>query len=348
MRRWIAALLVLATAGARIAHADSFTPGELLLPFSTPGWDYSPSAMIDLDGKEKVWWCSENSGADSVKYVERTPGGAWTTPRVVLQANRRVPGMPTLDWEGVHTCDPTVIRGSWTVNGQSYGYAMYYTTERPGSDGIDNRIGAAFSTDGIHWTKYGTPVIHDGDPGAYGSGQSVAWSTNAGAGVATVYTYTDGVGSPVYYFRQSTDGINFGPRRPLSMAGLTLNGVPGISHAKPAIAFAPSYRDGGFYYYMASVCEAYNDSAYGPAYPEVGTARGLCLYRAEGDDMFNGTWKRVLDSGHTKPVEVEPGFLTNVYGYLDQTDVSLYFACSGAGDPNTWELCWTKGAMPPR
>ncbi|RDD81037.1 hypothetical protein DVJ77_14385 [Dyella tabacisoli] len=223
---------------------------------------------------------------------------------------------------------------------------MYYTTERPGSNGIDNRIGVAFSTDGIHWSKYGVPVIHDGDPGAYGTGQSVAWSADAGAGIRTVYTYTDQTGVPLYFYRESVDGVSFGPRRAISQAGLTLNGVPGISHAKPAVAFAPRSQDGHYYYYMASVCEAYTDSPYGPAYPEWGTAKGVCLYRAEGDDAFTGTWTRVLDSAHIKPVEVEPGFLTNIYGYLDQSKVRVYYGCSGSGDPNTWEICWSEGDYP--
>jgi hypothetical protein len=301
--------------------------------------------MIDLDGKEKVWWCGGDAGTDTVKYRERAPGGAWSEPQIVLRSNAMTPGATPLEWEGVFTCDPTVVRGNWVVGGTSYGYAMYYTTNWP-VDGRGNSVGVAFSTDGLHWNKWPDPVIHDADTTAYGTGQSVAWSSDAGSGVRTVYTYVDDTGVPVYYYREAPDRIHFGPRRQLSTAGLTLNGVQGISHGNPAIAFAPSVQGGHYFYYMASVCETYSDGPSGPIFPEWGTAKGVCLYRAEGDDIFTGSWTRVLDSAHIKPVEVEPGFRTNPFGYLDESKVNVYFGCSGDGNPSTWEICWAEGDFP--
>ena|GEM_PF-1700078 len=328
-----------------LSHGASLSTGELL--FDQAGWDYSPSSLIDMDGKQKVWWCGQSNGHDVVKYRERYPRGTWSAARIVLQSDRFTNPKYPLPWEGIHTCDPSVVRGEWNLGGTSYGYAMYYTTERPGSNGIDNRIAVAFSKDGITWLKYGQPVIHDGDPGAYGTGQSIAWSGNAAAMVKTVYTYTDETGTPNYFYRESTDGVTFGPRRGISKQGLTLNDASGISYANPAIAFAPRQVNGDYYYYMASVCETYNDSPYGPDHREWATARGVCIYRAEGEDAFNGTWQLVLGSGHIKPVEVEPGFVTDIYGYLNDTPpVTVLFGCSGAGDPNTWEVCWADGQLP--
>ncbi|WIX05304.1 hypothetical protein [Xanthomonas oryzae] len=269
-------------------------------------------------------------------------------PSVVLQSNRFEQGSPLLSWEGIHTCDPTVIRGHWNYLGTDYSYIMYYTTERPGSDGIDNRIAVAFSKDGKTWKKHPSPVIHDGDPGTYGTGQSVAWSANGNAAVRTIYSYVDNNGQITYFFRESADGINFGERRQLSQAGLTLNGVDGISHAKPALGFAPGSYEGKYFYYMASVCEAHLDSPYGPSFQEWGTAKGVCVYRAEGEDAFTGRWTKILDSAHVKPMEVEPGFLTNIYGSLDGIlpNISINYGCSGSGDPNTWEICFSDGVLP--
>ncbi|MBB5883330.1 hypothetical protein GGR71_000356 [Xanthomonas sp. F1] len=336
---------LLSAAAHPVAYAATFSDGELL--FDQPGWDYSPSSLIDLDGKEKVWWCGHLNGHDVVKYRERTATGSWSAPVIVLQANQFLRGARPLTWEGVHTCDPTVTRGHWNYQGQDYGYVMYYTTERPGSNGIDNRIAVAFSNDGINWKKHDAPVIHDGDPGTYGTGQSVAWSADGASGIRTVYTYVDGNGDISYFYRESPDAINFGEKRKLSQNGLTLNGQSGISHAKPAIGFAPGTYNGHYFYYMASVCEAHLDSSYGPAYPEWGTAKGVCVYRAEGEDAFTGTWTKVLDSAHIKPVEVEPGFLTNIYGSLDGIlpTISIRYGCSGSGDPNTWEICWSEGKL---
>lgn len=324
--------------------ASKFHTGELL--FAQPQWDYSPSSMVDWDGKTKVWWCGEEAGRDVIKYREKSPGGVWSAAIKVLESNRFILGKTRLSWEGNFVCDPTVTRGNWNYLSKHYSYAMYYTTENPGSSGLggqDNRIGLAFSNDGINWTKYESgPVIDDGLTGTYGTGQSVVWSVSAGAGVRMVYTFVDSIGAIHYYYRESADGISFGPRFELTQAGLTLNGSPGLSHRSPAIAFAPAMHSGHYYYYMASVCETYADSPYGL---EWGTAKGVCVYRIEGNLLFTGKWERVLDSGHIKPVEVEPGFLTNLYGNIqnDWPNITLNFGCSGAGDPLSWEICWAQG-----
>lgn len=324
------------------AVAANFDDGELL--FDQPGWDYSPSAMLDMDGKEKVWWCGHQGGHDVIKYRERTATGPWSAPQIVLQSNMHLPA-GKLDWEGTHTCDPSVTRGTWNYFGKTYTYALYYTTERPGTAGIDNRIGVAFSNDGKIWFKHGAPVINEGITGTYGSGQSVAWSADGGAGVRTIYTFVDSAGAIKYYYREAADGINFGPRRELSQAGLTLNGVPAISNANPAIGFAPGTYQNRYFYYLVNVCETHGNSPNGPLW---GSPKAVCVYRAEGEDAFTGTWTRVLDSTHVKPVEVEPGFLTNLYGSLDGLlpNISVNHGCSGSGDPNTWEICWYEGTQP--
>lgn len=325
-----------------VALAAPFSGGELL--FDQSGWDYSPSSMLDADGKEKVWWCGHLDGHDVIKYRERLQNAPWSAPQIVLQSDRFKAGQTPLPWEGVHTCDPTVARGTWDYLGQIYTYILYYTTERPSTTGTDNRIGVAFSKDGIVWKKHAVPVINDGDTGTYGTGQSVAWSASGGAGVRTIYTFVDSTGGIKYYYRESADGINFGERRELSQSGLTLNGVPGISHASPAIGFAPGIYQNRYYYHLVSVCETHNDSPNGSAW---GTAKAVCVYRAEGDNAFTGTWTRVLDSTHVKPVEVEPGFRTNLYGAIDELPtVTVNHGCSGSGQPNTWEICWYKGSVP--
>lgn len=327
------------------ANAASFDAGELL--FDQPGWDYSPSAMLDIDGKEKIWWCGHKDGHDVIKYRERTETTSWTPPIVVLESARAGGSGPVYAWEGIHNCDPTVVRGHWYIGGDQYSYAMYFTTEFPGT-GLDNRIGVAFSKDGKQWRKHASAVIFDGYTGTYGTGQSVAWSIDGNSGVRTVYTFVDANGAIKYRYRESADGINFGPERELSQAGLTLNGVPGISHANPAIGFAPGVHEGRYFYYLVNVCETHNNSPYGPEFPEWGHPKAICVYRAEGEEAFTGVWTRILDSTHVKPVEVEPGFLTNIFGSLDNIlpTIAVNHGCSGDGTPSTWEICWYEGRLP--
>lgn len=346
MKLFAIALLLASAAVAMQASANSLSArGSMggLLMSSQPGWDYSPSAMSDLDGKEKVWWCGDKNGHDVIKYSERVGGGAWSQPQVVLQASSFT-GVP-LSWEGELTCDPTVVRGAWNYNGVSYGYAMYYTTNDPSASVSNNRIGLAFSKNGISWVKYTyAPVIYDGDAeNQYGTGQAVAMSTNAGSGVRVFYTFVAHDGSIHYFVRESEDGIIFGGKSEISQSGLMLNGMSGISHRNTAIAIAPASANGGYAYYLANVCETYNDSPNGLIW---GTPKGVCVYRIGGNSLYTGTWERVLDSGHIKPVEVEPGFSTDIYGYINSSDMYLYFACSGDGDPSSWELCQAGGQSP--
>jgi hypothetical protein len=310
--------------------------GELL--FSTPSWEYSPSAMIDLDGKTKVWRCAnDGNGSDVIKYREKSPGQKWTYDVVVLWR--------TASWEGRHICDPSVIRGHWIFNGTSYSYAMYYTTDSQANPTNNNSIGVAFSKDGINWTKVNVgPVIYHDSSTGYGTGQQVAMSSNAGAGVHIAYTFVDSQGVPRYYFRSSTDGINFGHASAISTSGMTLNGIESISYKNPAMAIASAQIENDNFYYLVNVCETHNDSPDGNL--RWGTAKSLCAYKISASQLTFGVWQKVITPYPVKPVQVEPGFLTNIYGNISSSlpNPTIYFACSGAGDPNTWEICYASGS----
>lgn len=311
----------------------------------TATWDYTPSVMNDvIDGKRKLWWCSEKGGRDVIRYQEWLPDGSRTAPVIVLESNEFTPD-PDLAWEGVHTCDPSVIRGNWTVGGNAYSYAMYYTTYSPTMDG--GRIGAAFSNDGIHWTKWTAgPVVMDS--GAlnpyYGTGMSVAWSANAAAGVRMVYMFMGPDAIVHYRYRESTDGINFGSAT--SFTEVSKTGLDAFwTTVKPGFAFAPGGYDGHYYYYMSTVCTGE---------PTTSKTTGLCVYRIDGSQLFTGTWQLISTVGQIRPAEFEPGFVTDLYGALPNLPrFELMFGCGDDGTmtfPNpgfmTWALCSSYGDIP--
>jgi hypothetical protein len=134
-------------------------------------WNYSPS-VIQTGDVQQFWWCGtgknpSDSGqiSDSILYESiNTQTQQRTGPFVVLA---ETPGR----WDALYTCNPRVIRGTFANplgDGQTYSYEMFYVGTVNDSG---NAIGAAFSNDGIQWTKYPDPVIVPGPTTSYGVGQ---------------------------------------------------------------------------------------------------------------------------------------------------------------------------------
>ncbi|SFB22010.1 Glycosyl hydrolases family 43 [Amycolatopsis marina] len=138
-------------------------------------YNYGPTVMADGD-RTRMWWCSQYGSAkpagDDILYAEATwtpgakkdlkftgPGGG-AAPAVFS-------GRPG-GFDGVHTCDPSVLRVGGT-------YYLYYTGSA-GDRAHGNSIGLATSKDGRNWKRVGsgpilTPahdVARDND---YGAGQ---------------------------------------------------------------------------------------------------------------------------------------------------------------------------------
>ncbi|MFC3449092.1 beta-xylosidase [Amycolatopsis speibonae] len=138
-------------------------------------YNYSPTVMRD-GGKLKMWWCSQYGSAqppgDDVLYAQSPSvdgpftGPSGGGPEAVFSG---APG----GFDGMHTCDPSVIKVGST-------YYMYYTGAA-GDHALGNSIGLATSPDGLKWTRAagGLPIIgpsHDVHRAnnVYGAGQPSA------------------------------------------------------------------------------------------------------------------------------------------------------------------------------
>lgn len=160
-----AANVALALAGTRQSSGVVAAGGEDAV------YNYGPTVMVD-GGKAHMWWCSQYGSAappgDDILYAEApTPDGPFTgpgggAPAAVLSGS---PG----NFDGVHTCDPSVLRVGTT-------YLLYYTGAA-GDHALGNAIGLATSADGVHWTRAagGKPILgpsHDVHrDNVYGAGQ---------------------------------------------------------------------------------------------------------------------------------------------------------------------------------
>jgi hypothetical protein len=134
-------------------------------------YNYAPSVLAD-GGRYRMWWCSQlgvarPAGDDILLAESRSMAGPFAGPG----GRRAIPvfsGNPG-SFDGVHTCDPSVIR----VAGLYY---MYYTGAA-GDHAHGNAIGLATSHDGRVWTRVnnGKPLITSArqvsNGNTYGTGQ---------------------------------------------------------------------------------------------------------------------------------------------------------------------------------
>lgn len=150
------------------------SPGTVAAGGGDAPYNYAPSLLVE-HGKYRMWWCSQlgvaNPPGDDILMAESaTVGGGFRGPDGQA-ATPIFSGRPG-GFDGMHTCDPSVIRVGGT-------YFMYYTGAA-GDHAHGNAIGLATSTDGRVWARAngGNPLIgaaRDVDNGnTYGAGQPSA------------------------------------------------------------------------------------------------------------------------------------------------------------------------------
>lgn len=108
---------------------------------------------------------------DNIFHIKINSDGSQTAPKSVLQ-----PGIAGT-WDDHHTCDPSVIEGSFSWNNVTYKYAMFFLSNMYGV--YYNEIGVAFSNslDADSWVKYPKQIVRktwsdDGDQEIGGGGKS--------------------------------------------------------------------------------------------------------------------------------------------------------------------------------
>jgi len=193
-------------------------------------YDYGPSIMLDSK-IYKMWWCGsqpiEKTSGDHIYYATSNDGFYWSQPQAVLNH--------TGGAEGVHTCDPSVIK----INNKYY---LYYTSDSLSTPGINNQIFLANSIDGINWDKYPSnnspqPVIKLEKPdGTYGiGGPSVLYVNNQ---FILYFVDTTGIDGSGVYIAYSDDGIHFTK----SNGGHKLNGGGDVKYISSLGLFFAVYE----------------------------------------------------------------------------------------------------------
>jgi hypothetical protein len=310
MRAVLAVALLMGAAGCGI----SFSP---LPPGSVAGragiYDYSPS-VIQTGNQVQIWWCGSDDNAndrsqisDSIQYQSMN----------LTNKSRQGP-MPVLGetqyaWDGVYTCNPKVIGGTFVNplgNGKTYSYAMYYVATAS-LLGQDNSIGVAFSNDGRHWSKYPKPIISPETTEGYGVGQPAVYNTDHHAGIRMFYEDSNIATHHVEAI--SSDGVHF-----TTVGTLTTNGMD-PNNPQPTwgdMAFDPQTG----YWYAAFNLPLRPAWTTGDV-PEYGQY-GIQLYRIPDGSLLSGAtpWQLVtiIDTNLTgNESNFIAAFARDSYGSLD-------------------------------
>lgn len=124
-------------------------------------YNYCPSVIELEDGTRYIYYCTNQTSYQVIDYVgcrKGTPNGdgtyTWGAETVVLSPSEDL-------WDAQHTCDPSVIKGSFTYGGTEYAYLMAYLG-CTSTDNQENKVGLAVanSPEGP-FTRVGTePLVN--------------------------------------------------------------------------------------------------------------------------------------------------------------------------------------------
>ncbi|NOK16435.1 beta-xylosidase [Corallococcus carmarthensis] len=166
---WLTVAGGLLATGAGAATVTNYRGGSTPV-YSRTSYDYVPSVM--KDGVYRMWWCGGIAG-DYILYAEADSlSGPWHARGSTAANSYNTVFRPTgnaAQFDGIHVCDPSVIRVDAT-------YYMYYGGYGDGTG--TTMVGVASSPDGLNWTRLngGNPIIVPARdfhtvPNQYGAGQ---------------------------------------------------------------------------------------------------------------------------------------------------------------------------------
>jgi hypothetical protein len=286
-----------------------------LPPGATAGrantYNYSPT-VIQSGNLRQIWWCgSDYNPTDRTQFSDSIQYESIDLSTHAQDGPLPVLGETQYGWDSVYTCNPKVIKGSFTNplgNGESFTYAMYYVGTAS-SQGIDNSIGVAFSNDGLSWKKYPHPVISPATQGSYGVGQPAVYNDNHGEAIRIFYEDYDNV-ILRHVEAVSSDGVHF-----VDVGTLTTNGVDLNFQSWGDMAYDPQTG-----YWYAVFNSPFRDPSTTGGVGERGQY-GVKLYRIPDASLLTGAtpWE-FLTTVDTSLTGYESNFLTgfarDLYGNI--------------------------------
>lgn len=212
--------------------------GEVFGFYNQKRYSYCPSVIKKDDGTIHMYFCgnpTEKIMVDNIYHIRIDPDGSQTPPKSVLQPT-------TGAWDSHHVCDPSVIAGSFNMEGKNYKYAMFFLGNRIGR--YYNEIGVAFSNDleADEWVKYPKQLIEktwSGDNDQVISGKAKSWGVGQPSAVSmdhkgkVLLTYTAGDIAGTRILWSELDMSNMDSDTPVTVVAMRSNGLLKINDMDP-------------------------------------------------------------------------------------------------------------------
>jgi hypothetical protein len=183
-------------------------------------WDYSPS-VIQSGNLQQLWWCgSAYNPSHTAQFSDTIQYESIDLSTNVHSEPLAVLGETQGAWDSAYTCNPKVVKGSFTNplgNGESFTYAMYYVGTSS-AQGLNNSIGVAFSNDGMSWKKYPQPIITPETQEGYGVAQPAVYNNDHHQAIRMFYE--DDSFATHHIEAVSADGVHFATQGTLAANGL--------------------------------------------------------------------------------------------------------------------------------
>jgi len=303
-------------------------------------YNYCPSVITEADGTRYIYYCTNRDSYKVIDYVgcrKGTPNAdgsySWSEEKLVLEPS------PEGAWDAHHTCDPSVIKGSFSYGGTEYSYLMAYLG-CTSYDSQDNKIGLAVANDPMGpFIKVGDKPAVDFklDPSVtvfqWGVGQASLVSIDKGGKVWMIYTRGDKNGTRVVMTEcdfSNLDAPVIGAEKRVVTGGLAnLNGGNDFMNNADFAYDAVNDR-----FYCVSDCHPNPGDE--PNY--IGSH--VRVNYLKGSDLTKGVWRSVLQIGPDKtdfPRNHNAGLARDEYGHLCTADfITVYYTMSETGSQSLW------------
>ena len=302
-------------------------------------YNYCPTVIELDDGTRYVYYCTNQTSYQVIDYVgcrKGTPNAdgtyTWGEEKVVLS--------PSTDlWDAMHTCDPSVVKGSFTYNGTDYAYLMAYLG-CTSTDNQENKVGLAVSNspDGefirvgetpiVNFTKDETSTVFQ-----WGVGQPSLVSKDKDGKVWLFYTRGDVNGTRTVVREcdfSNLDAPVLGDEVKLATTGLvTLDGTSDIINNADFAYDSEKNR-----FYSASDCHPNPSDE-----PNYISSHFRVTY-FNGNDISKAQWKYLAtvgsdETGFARNHNV--GLVRDEYGHtLNDGYLTVYYTVSNTGSTSLW------------
>lgn len=307
-------------------------------------YNYCPSIMQIDESTAYIYYCTNKTSNNVTDYIgcrkaTRNADGSWTWGSETLVLSPSSSTIFNKPWDSRHACDPSVIKGNFTYNGEQYSYLMAYLGCKS-NDSQDNEIGLAVSkTPDGQFTRVGSApfvgfeYLGSSDIWEWGVGQPSIINIDKESRVMLFYTRGDRDGTRTIVEEWNLADLNNPVRissEKLSAKGLkTLTGTQDIMN-NADFAYDPVTNR----YYAASDCHPNPSDT-----PDYIASHFRVTYFDYTGSFTSFTWKSIStigpdQTGFARNHNV--GILRDAYGHITEDYLSVFYTVSITGDSSLW------------